>query len=307
MLNSFCFHLFEELTEGRMSRIVILGARGFLGAPISEALTAHGWEVITFSRSASKNPIHREFVADIFDESTLKVALNGSKPDVVLSTAWDTEHGKFWTNESSIAYRNATLRFAELSFETGAHTFFGLGTMSEYGASPGFCSAQISPLTPTDVYSKSKIETGLGLMALGEKHGKRTHWARIFQAFGPNEKPERFVPGLVTKLRSNEKFSIRTPNYEMDWIHSTDVASAIVFSLENKLNHFIDIGTGVGTSVRKLSEIICAEFNLDADLLDFSEQIPGHEKKVVVDQSSQLLSLGWNPAESLRNRIRSLR
>jgi dTDP-glucose 4,6-dehydratase len=146
----------------------------------------------------------------------------------------------------------------------------------------------------------------LRLRELGERFGKQTHWARVFQAFGPNEKPERFVPGLISKLRKNENFSIRTPNYEMDWIHTSDVASAIFYAVENNLDHFIDVGTGVGTRVIELSKLICSELNLDESLLDFSEQIPGHEKKAVVSESSQLLAHGWRPNESLRDRIKSL-
>mgnify|MGYP000583490270 CR=1 FL=1 len=237
----------------------------------------------------------------------MRSALLQTKPDIVLSAAWDTEHGKFWTNESNVAYRDATLKFAELSFKVGAETFIGLGTMSEYGTSPGYCNAEKSPLVESDIYSKSKIETGLGLQQIGERFGGQTHWARVFQAFGPNEKHERFIPGLIANLRGGNQFSIRTPNFEMDWIHSSDVASAIVFSLENSLNHFVDIGTGIGTSVKELSQLICEEFEFDSSLLDYSGQIPGHEKRVVVDQASQLLRSGWKPNESLRNRIRSLR
>ena len=290
-----------------MPKIAILGATGFLGSPIAEAFKVKGWEVITFSRTESARSSGQEFLVDLFDETTLKLALLRVKPHVVLSTAWDTEHGKFWTNKSNIDYRDATLRFAELSFQAGIKTFIGLGTMSEYGTSPGFCDADVTPLIVNDIYSKSKIETGVELKKIGEAFGRQTHWARVFQAFGPNEKSERFVPGLITKLRNGTEFSIRTPNFEMDWIHTEDVASAIVFMLENRLNHFVDIGTGIGTTVKELSELICEEFDLDPNLLDFSGQILGHEKKAVVDAQTQLLSLGWQPTESLRNRIRSLR
>jgi nucleoside-diphosphate-sugar epimerase len=289
-----------------MPKIVILGATGFLGSPIADLFETKGWEVITFSRTESARSLRREFLVDLFDEATLKLAISQEKPDVVLSTAWETEHGKFWTNESNIDYRNATLRFAELSFQEGVETFIGLGTMSEYGVSPGFCNADVTPLVVNDIYSKSKIETGLELKQIGEAFGRQTHWARVFQAFGPNEKSERYVPGLITSLRKGNEFSIRTPNFEMDWVHTADVASAIVFMVENELNHFVDIGTGIGTTVKELSELICEELDLDSTLLDYSGQIPGHEKKVVVDKRSQLLSLGWQPAESLRNRIKSL-
>ena len=289
-----------------MPKIAIVGASGFLGSPIAEAFEMAGWEVISFSRTKSTSLTRQGFLADLFEEESLDRALSLAKPNVVLSTAWDTEHGKFWTNESNINYRNATLRFAELSFQAGVETFVGLGTMSEYGESPGSCNAEISSLMESNLYSKSKIQTGLKLKSIGERYGCKTHWARIFQAFGPNEKSERFVPGLIARLQAGEKFSIRTPNFELDWIHTEDIASALAFTVENKLNHFVDIGTGIGTTVKVISELICHELKLDSSLLDYSGEILGQKKKVVVDRETQLLSRGWKPSESLRKRIQSL-
>lgn len=290
-----------------MPRIAILGSNGFLGKPITTAFELKNWEVFSLNRTLSLNPQSKYLFADLFDENSLEIALRNLKPDVVISTAWNTEHGKFWTNESNNRYKDATLRFAELSFESGVETFIGLGTMSEYGSSPGRCNNETTPVSSTNIYSKSKIETGLQLLEIGNRYGKQTHWTRIFQAFGPNEKNERFIPGLIASLRNREKFSIRTPDYEMDWIHTADIASAIVFTIEKNLDHFVDIGTGVGTSVKDLSELICDEFGFDVALLDYSKQVEGHQKKAVVDRRTQLLSLGWEPTESLRNRIRSLR
>jgi nucleoside-diphosphate-sugar epimerase len=289
-----------------MPKIAILGAKGFLGCAISKHFSLCGWEVVSLSRRIGLGPNSTEVFADLFDESSLKTALANVNADVVLSTAWDTEHGKFWTSGSNIAYRDATLRFANLCFESSVNTFIGLGTVSEYGNSPGYCNAESSHLVSTDAYSKSKIETGRRLMEIGLEHGKRTHWARVFQAFGPNEKSERFIPSLIAKLNEDKDFSIRTPNFRMDWIHAADIASAIYFTLENDLNHFVDIGTGVGTTVSELASLICEEFGLSKSRLDFSDQIPGHEKTAVADPATQLLSLGWEPAESLRNRIHSL-
>lgn len=289
-----------------MAKVAILGANGFLGKPIVDAFEAKGWEVVVFAHSQTDVPLRQEFFTDIFDERSLQLALSQAKPNIVLSTAWDTEHGKFWTNESNLAYRDATLKFAELSFQGGVETFIGLGTMSEYGTSPGSCNAETSSLIESDIYSKSKIQTGIALKSIGERFGCKTHWARIFQAFGPNEKSERFVPGLIAKLQVGEKFSIRTPNFEMDWIHTEEIASALAYTIENRLNHFVDIGTGIGTTVKGLSELICNELNLDSTLLDYSGEILGHEKRVVVDRQTQLLAHGWQPTESLKKRIRSL-
>lgn len=290
-----------------MNRIAILGANGFLGLPISEIFVKGGWDVSAYSRRQHPDLKVQEYSVDLFDEESLKNALHLSKPDVVISTAWDTEHGKFWTSDQNVKYRDATLKFAEMCFESGVDSFVAFGTVSEYGPKAGICNAETSPLVPNDIYAASKIETGLKLKEIGESFGRRTHWLRIFQAFGPHEKPERFIPGLISTLRKGEKFSIRTPEFNLDWIHTADIASAVLFSLENELRHFVDVGTGRATSVRELSEMICTELDLDPSLLDYSEQVPGHQKTVVVDPASLLFSAGWSPSEPLESRIRSLR
>ncbi len=289
-----------------MTKVAILGAQGFLGMPIATALKTNGFDVVNFSRRGIINPSDSDIEADLFNLESLRIGLSKSKPDVVISTAWDTEHGKFWTSELNSKYKEATLGFAEISFELGVSVFLGLGTMSEYGTNPGMCNADTSPLVPVDIYSKAKIETGIELERIGTAFNRKTNWLRVFQAFGPREKSERFIPGLISTLREGKPFSIRTPNYEMDWIHTFDIASAVLFTLENELNHFVDVGTGIATSVKNLSELVCSELDLNTGLLDYSGQIPGHQKKAVVDPGTQLLSLGWTPAESLKSRVRSL-
>jgi dTDP-4-dehydrorhamnose reductase len=87
-----------------MPKIAILGATGFLGSPIADLYEAKGWEVIAYSRTESASSGRQRILADIFNEESLRKALLKSRPNVVLSTAWDTEHGKFWTNESNIDY-----------------------------------------------------------------------------------------------------------------------------------------------------------------------------------------------------------
>jgi nucleoside-diphosphate-sugar epimerase len=284
-----------------------MGAEGFLGRQITELFQSQGWEVSSLSRRPELEMINGAYFSNLFDANSLREVIRTIKPDVVLSTAWYTAHGEFWNHLSNLAYRDATLAFAEICFELGVKTFIGIGTMSEYGVSPGICNSEFSVTNPSDVYSKSKLETGISLKRIGEKYGRQTHWARIFQAFGPNEKRERFVPSLITNLGKGMNFPIRTPNNVMDWIHSEDVASAIYFALVNELGHFVDIGTGVATSVKSFAELICSELELDHSLLDFTKQILDHKKFVVADTKTPLFERGWFPRASLADRIKSLR
>lgn len=289
-----------------MTKVAILGGTGFIGKKISSIFELNNYDIVQFGRSHILDKNQSYCFADLFNSDSLISALNKEKPDVVVSTAWDTEPGKFWSSDLNLKYQNATLDFAEICFRANVSTFIGLGTVSEYGKSPGKCNWSKTSLDATDVYSKSKIETGILLEELGEKYGTNTHWARVFQAFGPNEKLQRYIPSLISSLKNGKKFLVNTPNYILDWIHTEDIASALYFAYTNELSHFLDVGTGIGTSVSEMSMMLCNKFNFDSDLLDFTEAIPGHHKVAVADTSSQLLTSGWAPKLSLSDRIQSL-
>ncbi|MFZ4600203.1 MAG: NAD-dependent epimerase/dehydratase family protein [Terrimicrobiaceae bacterium] len=289
-----------------MNKVAILGGSGFIGAKLSDVFEFNNFEVVLFERDITKKSSRKLCKVDLFDSDSLEKALKNEKPDLVISTAWDTAPGNFWTSEINVKFRDATINFAEMSFRADVSTFIGLGTVSEYGISPGICDASKTLLVESDIYSKSKIQTGNSLHELGMKYGTKTHWARVFQAFGPNEKVQRYIPGLMANLSQGNRFFVKTPHYVLDWIHTEDIASAIFFGYLNKLGHFLDVGTGIGTSVSEFSTILCRELSFDPDLLDFSQAIPDHHKIAVVDKSSQILANGWKPQLQLSDRIRSL-
>ena len=290
-----------------MYKVAILGGSGFIGEKISNIFERNDFEIVLFERSMNQKSNKKVCKVNLFDSDSLKNALKKEKPDIVVSTAWDTNPGKFWTSDINLQYRDSTLNFAELSFKSNVSTFISLGTVSEYGASPGKCNSSTTPLLETDIYSKSKISTGLLLEELGKQYGADTHWARIFQAFGPKEKDLRYVPSLIATLKQGNHFFIKTPSYILDWIHTEDIASAIYFGYTNRLGHFLDIGTGIGTSVLEFSKILCREFELDPKLLDYSQAIPNHHKIAVADLSSKILANGWAPEFELSDRIHTLR
>ena len=287
-------------------KILIVGANGFLGRPIAQEFEDLDYEVIRVNRGNPKDPVALSEVGDILDEDSMKSILRRIKPNIVLSTAWDTDPGNFWTSKLNPIYRDATLRFAKDSFEQNVDTFIGLGSVSEYGLNPGSCNTLSTPLDPVNAYAESKIFTGQELQHLGVKYGRRTHWLRIFQAFGPNEKPQRFIPSLISNLQDGKAFSVNTPENKLDWIHSLDIASAVEFSYRNNLNHFVDVGTGMETTTASVAEMLCKELGLDSRLIVYPPEKSTPSNVQFVDSTSQLFKAGWTPKLSLRERIASL-
>lgn len=289
-----------------MKTAAVIGASGFLGSQISKRLKNDGWNVVCAGRGNYEDVDNAFVTLDIFDEPGIDNFLLTYKPTLLISTAWETKPGEFWNKESNRIYASATTRLADRGYQLGVNHFIGFGTMTEYGYSPGACNAKITKLAPQDLYSETKSDTGISLKVIADSHGKNFNWMRVFQAFGQNEKENRFIPTLIMNLKAGKEFKVLSPNNILDWIHTEEIASVLSFCLSHNVLNYIDVGTGIPTSVSKISELICEELQLDTSLLDTTSQVNSTEKKIFVSQSSEIFNLGWKPQLSLRDRLRSL-
>jgi len=283
-------------------KLAIIGSRGFLGARIAKEFEQNNFDVI---RTSMQEVGEKGYVKlNILDVESVENFLQVYKPDMIISTAWETEHGLFWQKQSNLDFEKATIQLATKAFELGVEYFAALGTMSEYGRNPGACTEE-SKLVSTDIYSATKIRTGQDLITIGEQFQQKANWFRIFQAYGENEKQERFLPSLISTLAKGEVFRINSPDTVLDWVSSKIVAEAIFYSIEKGINGAVNIGTGVGTSTLELAHEVCEVLNFDKSLLEASDGIQ-NQTRCVASLDSKLFRAKWKPSNTLRCTIKSL-
>lgn len=115
------------------------------------------------------------------------------------------------------------------------------------------------------------------------------------------------VSSLIHKIWTAKKegidfvecFGDGTPIRE--FLYSDDLADAAIFLMNKDVESFINIGTGIETSINQLVDLIC-------EIIDYHGRIvwnpskPNGAPKRVLDVS-KLNSLGWKPKTSLREGI----
>ena len=281
-------------------RILVIGGSGFIGAAILEELTENGIEVLATSLSQNQNLIPfnilvRESWADIIDQY---------RPTTVISTAWETEHQAYWTKSSNYDYMEATIGFAHECFEKSVDKFIGLGTSSEYGYSPGACNKDWTELNPFGFYSECKVETGIQLKNLSDRYGKSSSWVRLFQPFGPREKPERLIPKLMKLVYNHEKTEISYPHHFLDFTYSKTIANGILYVLQNTLDHFVDLGAGEPLTVESMASDIIDSLGRDLELLTYRVDHFQDERFCYVDRTSEIFTSGWRPQQTTRDNLR---
>ena len=117
-----------------MTRILVTGGSGFLGAPLVERLAARGHEVHAISsRDAPRPPgpvtWHR---ADLLAPEGADSVLERVGPTHLVHLAWITTPGAYWTSLQNLAWVEASLGLARGFLERGGQRFVGAGTCAEY-------------------------------------------------------------------------------------------------------------------------------------------------------------------------------
>ena len=120
--------------------------------------------------------------------------------------------------------------------------------------------------------------------------------------FGPRQDPhgEAGVISIFSnKFLSNEQPIIYGDgNQTRDYVYVMDVVEAMILSSKTEENLFLNIGTGIETSVNQLVEIMKEKFNSDIEPI-YQDAREGELLRSVLDNSKALASIGWKPVYDL--------
>lgn len=120
--------------------------------------------------------------------------------------------------------------------------------------------------------------------------------------FGPRQDPhgEAGVISIFSnKFLSNERPIIYGDgNQTRDYVYVLDVVEAMILSSRLEDNLFLNIGTGVETSVNQLVEIMKDKFNSDIEPI-YQDAREGELLRSVLDNSKALATIGWKPVYDL--------
>jgi len=286
-------------------KIVLIGGNGFIGNAIYKELKSFNFEIIPTSRNI--NSLDSDFIEfDLFNENTWKVLLHEIQPDIVICTAWETEHSTYWQKNSNFDYAKAIIKFATACFSATINHFICLGSCSEYGFSPGKCNSITTPFNPQNPYSESKVFASAELHAIANKYGKKANWIRLFQPYGLKENPLRLIPSLIMNMSQGKVININTPNDMLDFTHISDVAAAIRLIVMGNYNFSINIGTGIATSISNLTYMLSDILNFSTKKISFNNSSSQLSRSVYVDAQSDIFLGIWRPKYDLYSGLLTL-
>jgi nucleoside-diphosphate-sugar epimerase len=279
-----------------MKRVLVTGARGFLGGAAARLLKARGWDVVGVSSSEAGGYLQ----ADLLDETVVRAMIHDVKPSYLLHAAWLPIHGDVMRSPKNLMWLKASVALVHAFHEEGGRRAAVVGTSAEYDWSNGMCRNNITPMRPASVYGACKHALHIALEAYARVAELGFVWPRVFDVYGPREHDTRLVASVMRSLM-NGQFAECTHGMQLrDYLYVDDVARGLVAALESEYNGAVDLAGGSGVRVRDVVLQIARELGRE-DLVRFGVRPPPvHDVPVVIGDGTEAAALlGWKPTYSL--------
>lgn len=281
-------------------KVIVVGGSGFIGHEICKKLSFEGFEVMNMSRKPGIAGTVPHRFGDIKLPDSYESWMRKFGPDIIIQTAWITDHLTHRQSSENLEYSNGTIRLAQFAANISVKHFIAFGSSVEYGYQERNCNALRTIPKPFDLYGQEKFRASLALRKIAINSETRFTWARIFQAYGPGQEKHRFIPLAIQSLKAKIEFNCINPDLTLDWISSRDIASALHWTLLNDLPGEIDLGTSIGITVGDTAMEIAELLGVSKTLVRKSKSFSTNKfNKLVADPAISLLASGWSPKDTL--------
>ncbi len=280
-------------------KVLMTGATGFIGRNIVNELIKRGYEVhsLVYPPFAPEQDGLIQYEMNLMDTSTVNEFLAEHKFENLIHLAWYVGP-KCHLHNLNIDWTIATLNLIKSFVENGGKNYVGAGTVSEYEYKYGYLLEDETPTDPQTLYGNCKNAIFNIAKVYCKQNDCKFKWARIFNLYGPNEKPQRLMPSVINSCLKGEDVRVSDCLKFQDYLHVEDTANGVATLFESDMEGAVNICSGEPVQLRYI-------VNKIAQLTDFHGNIlwgaipAAFGDNLVVGNNEKLKSLGWKPKYDL--------
>jgi len=301
------------LSDGRT--LLVLGARGFLGAHLCTAAEEAGFRVVRASREGAEGAV----AADLLDPASLRDAIDRTAPDAVANAAGFASVAASWEDPERSRAINArgaeNLLGAVAAAAPGAHVLC-LSSAQVYGEPlpermPFREDQELDPVSP---YGRAKAEMEGACAAFAARHGLRIAVARPFNLVGPGQSPDHAVSGFARQAalaevedRAAVELDVGNMDAARDFVDVRDAAAALAEVARRGLTGIHTLCSGRAVELREVIAMIGDLTGRPVRVRSVPELAWPADPQVSYGMPDRLhRAIGWSPLTPLRESVGDL-
>jgi len=293
-------------------KALVTGGAGFIGSHLTEKLHQNNIEVLVVDNLLTGKKenllsldLENTIYGDVGSEETLKIIKNFN-PDVCFHLAAQSSV-VISVEDPLLDFEHNLLQPVQLIktlLETDCKQFI-------FTSSGGtiFGEPEVIPTSEDDYAGEPASPYGLAKKKLNElievmlqNETMSYSILNLSNVYGPRQDPhgEAGVMSIFTgKLMNNETPTIYGDGKQTrDYIYVLDVVDALIKSAETDDNLFLNIGTGVETSVNELVSILSQKISWDGEP-EYAPKREGELLRSVLNNERAMSQIGWEPKYTL--------
>ena len=301
-------------------RILVTGGAGFIGSHVADAYLAAGnevWIVDDLSSGRMSNvPAGAEFVQLDIRDSEIRNLFRDVRFDLVNHHAAQIDVRVSVADPAKDAGINllGLLNLTESALEVGTErvVFVSSGGVV-YGEPEQIPTPESAPKLPLSPYGVTKLGGEYYLNYYRMVRGLEYVALRYSNVFGPRQDPHGeagVVAIFCNRLLSGQALTIFGDGEQTrDYVYVKDVVAANMLASDEDMgggegldSRAFNVGTGVGTSVLRLAEVLEGIAG-DSQPRTHEAERPGELRQSTLD-SSLIQSRGWSPSFTLEQGLR---
>ena len=286
-------------------RVLITGGTGFIGQNVVKELLARGYEVhsLVYPPFAKEQEGLFQYEMNLLNSSAAEEFLKEHNFENLIHLAWYVGKGCHNADEN-LDWTIATLNLLKSFQKYGGKKFLGAGTISEYEYKYGYLLEDVTPASPKTMYGEAKNSVYKIASSFCNKHGIDFKWPRIFNLYGPNEKPQRLMPSVINSCLKGEAVRVSDCLKYQDYLHVEDTAGGIVDVFESDLQGAVNICSGKPVQLRYIVNKIAELTKFEGEIL-WGAIPAAFGDDLVVGNNDKLKSIGWKPKYTLEEGLQS--
>lgn len=301
--------------EGK--QILVTGGIGFIGSYLTRQLLQREARVHALDNgfTGSKNLVPDEVKvhkADIRDSNAVNNVFDDVNPDILVHLA--AIHFIPYCNENPEEAFNVNVLGTRNVLEAARETndlarVVNTSSAAVYEPAPG-PHVENKGIGPTDIYGRTKLIAEDEARLFNVDTDIPTASARLFNVYGIRETNSHLIPAILDQLGSQSP-SIELGNLTpaRDFIHASDVASALV-TLASEFDDgycTYNVGTGTEHSVREVVDAVADAFGEDITIEQDEERVRESDRPHLKADISRITSeFDWEPKYELREGLRQV-